>query len=75
MALATLTTFLTGSINRFVTPFYYYDPFAASPIGSNYDSTGANTTGRVTVVAKGNWSQQTSLLRTEVQSIELVEVE
>jgi hypothetical protein len=43
-------------------------------IGSNYDSTGNNTQGRVTVVFRGNWAQVTDIARTNVQGLELVDV-
>jgi hypothetical protein len=54
-------------------PFYYYDPFAVVPIGSNYDPTGASATGRVTVRFEGPWQQSMGMARTDVQ-IQLVEV-
>jgi len=43
-------------------------------IGSNYDPTGNNTQGRVTVVFRGNWAQATDLARSNVRALELVEV-
>jgi hypothetical protein len=43
-------------------------------ISSNYDPTGNNTQGRVTVVFRGNWAQAADIARTNVQGIELVEV-
>jgi hypothetical protein len=54
-------------------PFYYYDPFAVVPIGSNYDPTGASSVGRVTVRFDGEWQQSMGMARTDVQ-IQLVEV-
>jgi hypothetical protein len=60
-----------------LTPFAFYDPFdvaSGQQIGSNYDSTGNNTQGRVTVVFHGNWAQATDVARTNVQGLELVEV-
>lgn len=39
-----------------------------------YDATGNSTQGRYTVVFRGNWSQTTGMLRTDVPQIELVEV-
>jgi hypothetical protein len=39
-----------------------------------YDPTGNSTQGRYTVVFRGNWSQITGMLRTDVPQIELVEV-
>ena len=65
------------SQNRGLTPFAFYNPFdvgAGQQIGSNYDSTGNNTQGRVTVVFRGNWVQATELARTNLQGLELVEV-
>lgn len=74
--LATLYTFL-ASQNFGMTPFLFYNPFdvaAGQHIGSNYDPTGNNTQGRVTVVVRGNWSQLSDLCRTNVQGLQLVEV-
>jgi len=74
--LAALYTFLTGQ-NFGMTPFLFYNPFdvlAGQQIGSNYDATGNNTQGRVTVVVRGNWSQLSDLCRTNVQGLQLVEV-
>jgi hypothetical protein len=65
------------SQNGGLTPFAFYNPFdvaAGQQIGSNYDSTGANTQGRVTVAFRGNWAQATDIARTSVQGLELVEV-
>jgi hypothetical protein len=65
------------SQNAGLTPFAFYNPFdvlAGQQIGSNYDSTGNNTVGRVTVVFRGNWAQATDLARSNVQGLELVEV-
>ena len=52
-----------------VVPFLYYN-LAEGP----YDSTGAATLGRYTVVFRGNWSQTTGMQRTDVPQIELIEV-
>jgi len=60
-----------------LTPFAFYNPFevaANQQIGSNYDSTGNSTQGRVTVVFRGNWAQTTDLGRSNVQGLELIEV-
>jgi hypothetical protein len=60
-----------------LTPFAFYNPFEATAgqqIGSNYDATGNNTQGRVTVVFRGAWAQATDIARTNVQSPDLVEV-
>ena len=65
------------SQNGGMTPFAFYNPFdvaSGQQIGSNYDSTGNNTQGRVTVVFRGNWAQATDVARTNVQRLELVEV-
>jgi hypothetical protein len=75
-ALAALKSFWDGH-NGGLSPFLYYNPFDVTPgqqIGSNYDSTGNSTVGRVTVVFRGNWSQSTGLARMDVPQIELVEV-
>ena len=64
------------SQNGGLTPFAFYNPFdvaAGQQIGSNYDPTGNNTQGRVTVVFRGNWAQATDVARTNVQNLELVE--
>jgi hypothetical protein len=47
---------------------------SAFQIGSNYDPTGNNPQGRVTVVFRGNWEHPTDLPRTHVQGLELVEM-
>jgi len=60
-----------------LTPFVFYNPFdvaSGQQIGSNYDPTGSNTQGRVTVAFRGNWAQATDIARTNVQGLELVEV-
>jgi hypothetical protein len=65
------------SQNGGLTPFAFYNPFdvaAGQQIGSNYDPTGNNTQGRVTVVFRSNWAQATDLARSNVQALELVEV-
>jgi len=65
------------SQNGGLTPFAVYNPFdvaAGQQIGSNYDPTGNNTQGRVTVVFRGNWAQATDLGRSNVPGLELVEV-
>src|ERR1035437_7287879 len=59
-----------------LTPFAFYNPFdvvANQQIGSNYDSTGNNTQGRITVAFRGNWAQSTDLARSNLQ-LELIEV-
>jgi hypothetical protein len=74
--LSTLYSFW-GSQNGGVTAFAFYNPFdvaGGQQIGSNYDPTGNNTQGRVTVVFRGNWAQATDIARTNVQGLELVEV-
>jgi hypothetical protein len=65
------------SQNGGLTPFVFYNPFdvtSGQQIGSNYDPTGSNTQGRVTVAFRGNWAQATDVARTNVQGLELVEV-
>jgi hypothetical protein len=60
-----------------LSPFAFYDPFdvaAGQQIGSNYDSTGDNSQGRVTVVFRGNWAHATDVCRSNVQGLRLVEV-
>jgi hypothetical protein len=75
-ALATLYNFWVLQ-NVGLTPFTFYNPFdvaAGQQIGSNYDPTGNNTQGRVTVVFRGNWAQASDLARSNLQGLELVEV-
>lgn len=74
---STLCSFWVSQ-NAGLTPFAFYNPFdvaAGQQIGSNFDPTGNNTQGRVTVVFRGNWGQSTDLARTNVQGLELVEVD
>ena len=52
-----------------VVPFLFYNLAEGS-----YDPTGNSTQGRYMVVFRGNWTQTTGLLRTDVPQIELVEV-
>ena len=52
-----------------VVPFLFYNLAEGA-----YDATGNSTQGRYTVVFRGNWSQSTGLLRTDVPQIELAEV-
>lgn len=52
-----------------VVPFLFYNLAEGA-----YDATGNSTQGRYTVVFRGNWSQTTNMLRTDVPQIELVEV-
>ena len=54
--------------------FFFYDPFAVTSVGSNWDGTGASATGRVTVrFAAGAWEQSMGIARADV-AIRLVEV-
>jgi hypothetical protein len=52
-----------------VAPFLFYNLAEGA-----YDPTGNSTQGRYTVVFRGNWSQSTGVLRTDVPQIELAEV-
>jgi hypothetical protein len=75
-ALSALYSFLVSQ-SYGSTPFLFYNPFdvaAGQEIGSNYDSSGNNKQGRVTVVVRGNWSQLTDVCRSNVQGLQLVEV-
>jgi hypothetical protein len=47
-------------------PFLFYNLAEGA-----YDATGNSTQGRYTVVFRGNWSQSTGMLRTDVPQIEL----
>jgi len=71
--LATLLAFYEAHQGGLI-PFYFYNPFDATPPGSNFDATGASTAGRYTVVFHGDWQQSTGLARTDVPGLELVEV-
>jgi hypothetical protein len=53
--------------------FYFYDPFAVTPIGSNWDGTGASATGRITVRFAGGWEQSMGMARTDAP-VRLVEI-
>lgn len=63
-----LKTFWDGQQGG-VVPFLFYNLAEGA-----YDATGNSTQGRYTVVFRGNWSQSTGMLRTDVPQIELVEV-
>ncbi|HTS30632.1 MAG TPA: hypothetical protein VMH81_32390 [Bryobacteraceae bacterium] len=65
---ATLKAFWDGQQGG-VVPFLFYNLAEG-----HYDPTGNSTQGRYTVVFRGNWSQTTGMLRTDVPQIELVEV-
>lgn len=69
---ATLKTFFEGR-NGGLKPFYFYDPFAADPVGTNYDPTGVESVGRITAVFRGNWSEASSIARTEA-SLEIAQI-
>ena len=65
------------SKNGGLIPFAFYNPFdvaAGLQIGSNYDPTGNETRGRVTVVFRGNWVQSTDVARTNAPTLEITEV-
>ena len=53
-------------------PFYFYDPYETTPKFS-YDPTGQAVQGRYTVRFNTDWSQTTSLGRSDVQ-VELIEL-
>ena len=74
--LSTLYNFWVSQ-NAGLTPFAFYTPIDVAPgqqIGSNYDPTGNNTQGRVTVVFRGNWAQLSDIARTNLPNLDLVEV-
>lgn len=64
IAFALLETFYVGQSGG-LTPFYFYDPFAASPPGANFDPTGVSIIGRETCVFRGGWNSSSNLARTE----------
>jgi hypothetical protein len=55
-------------------PFFFYNPWEATPVGSNYDPDGNSTAGRYTVVFRGGWAQEMTIGRVNVPQIELAEV-
>lgn len=55
-------------------PFWFYNVYEGTPIGSNYDATGVNPTGRYPVAFRCNWTQTTGLARTDVPNLELIEL-
>lgn len=63
-----------GTVLPSCRPFYFYDVFAASPIGSNFDSSGVNTTGRITVNFQAQFAYAAQIQRVEAQDLLLVEV-
>jgi hypothetical protein len=76
LALSALYNFWAAQ-NGGLTPFAFYNPFdvaAGQQIGSNYDPTGNETRGRVTVVFRGNWVQSTDVARTNAPTLEITEV-
>jgi len=75
--LATLYNFFDVTVQGGLRPFYFYNPFDVLPnhhMGSNYDSSGASTQGRVTCIFRGDWSQRTELGRHVMPGLMLVEV-
>lgn len=56
-----------------LTPFYFYDPFAADPPGANYDPTGAESVGRLACVFRGNWSESINIARSET-ALEIAQI-
>jgi hypothetical protein len=70
---ATLRTFYEN-VGGGWKPFWFYSPYEASPVGSNYDVTGANGTGRAVVAFRSNWTQTTGLARTDIAELEMVEL-
>lgn len=55
-------------------PFLFYNPYEGSPVGSNYDSTGVNTTGRYICAFRNSWTQSTGMLRTDASNFELIQL-
>jgi hypothetical protein len=71
--LNTLWTFWSATAQGGLYAFYFYNPFDADPVGSNYDPTGTETIGRVPVFFRGDWSQRSALSRYRVENLLLVE--
>jgi hypothetical protein len=71
--LAALASFFDAHGGGMV-PFYFYNPWEATPVGSNWSADGSTLTGRYTVVFRGDWQQTTGLARTDVPQLQLVEV-
>lgn len=66
------------SVEGGLKPFYFYNPFEVGlgvRVGANYDPTGKSAQGRVTVVFRGSWAQNTQMMRTMVSNLQLVEVD
>jgi hypothetical protein len=74
-ALGTLKTFWEAHVGG--VPFYFYDPCDVLPgyqVGSNYDSTGAATQGRVACIfTNTEWTEVVGIAKTDT-SLELREV-
>lgn len=71
--LASLSNFWQTVARGGLYPFYFYNPWDAAPIGSNFDPTGTNIDGRVAVFFRGNWAQRTALARYTGPTLLLVE--
>lgn len=72
-AMVTMATFLK---THGTDPFYFYnpkEPASGQPEGSNYDPTGASSTGRYTVRLSGDLAETIYIPRTELP-FELVEI-
>ena len=71
--LTALWNFFDTTAQGGLVAFYYYCPFDACPVGSNWDATGTNVNGRVPVFFRGDWSQKTDLGRHTGPNLLLVE--
>lgn len=71
--LAALSNFWETVTQGGLYPFYFYNPFDAQPVGSNYDPTGTNVNGRVAVFFRGDWAQRTNLARHAAPNLLLIE--
>ena len=75
--LVTLTNFWELTVFGGLYPFYFYDLTDVLPgqqHGSNWDATGGNPQGRATVFFRGDWGSKTTLGRSDVPSLTLIEV-
>lgn len=66
--LSTMRTFWKTTTKGGLKPFYYY------PNHSQYDASGANSTGRITCYFRGQWSETLTLGRSDVAALTIVEV-
>jgi len=72
-SLYALLDFWENTTKGGLNPFWFYDPFAVCPIGSNWDALGGNEVGRIKCFFRGDWSHRTELGRHVVPGLTIVE--